>query len=279
MPRNIDALVVEGGGMRGVFAAGVLDAFSEKGFDPFRTYYGVSAGACNLASHLAGQYRRNYRCFTDYMLRPEFISLAKFLSGGHFMDLDWFWDYADEHDMLDKKRVTTLEGKKFFIVATDVDTGEPLYLEAESDTIDDILKGSSAVPVMYRNFINISGRRIVDGGVADSIPVVEAWRRGAKRIMVIRTRPSSYRKKSFLESRIIPLLFSKYPHLKKALREREVKYMEAVNFINNPPAGVEITEIAPDRLFSGRTTRERSIVEKDYMHGHDKGLAVLSAMK
>lgn len=279
MSGNIDALVVEGGGMRGVFAAGVLDAFHEQEFDPFDLYIGVSAGACNLASHLAGQYKRNYRCYTDYMLRPEFISPGKYLRGGHFMDLDWFWDYVDKHDTLDRETATALGGKKFLVVTTDVETGSPLYTEAQSGILDDLLKGSSSVPLMYRNFVEVHGRQVIDGGIADSIPVQEAYRLGARRIMVIRSRPSDYIKNSFFESRMLPLFFSSYPALKKALQIREKRYMEAVRFINHPPAGVEIIEIAPEEILTGRTTRNRRLIESDYLRGHVKGYAVVSSLK
>lgn len=279
MNGKINALVVEGGGMRGVFAAGVLDAFYEQKFDPFDLYIGVSAGACNLASHLAGQYKRNYRCYTDYMLRPEFISAAKYLRGGHFMDLDWFWGYVDRHDILDKKAATDLGEKKFIVVTTDVETGEALYTEAECDILDDLLKGSSSVPVMYRNFPEIRGHRVTDGGVTDSIPVQEAYRRGARKITVIRSRPSDYVKSSFFESKLLPLVFSSYPALKKALQMREKRYMEAVDFIKNPPADVEIIEIAPAQILTGRTTRNRGVIENDYMQGHVRGYAAVSALE
>ncbi|HQC20035.1 MAG TPA: patatin-like phospholipase family protein [Smithella sp.] len=86
------ALVVEGGGMRGVFAAGVLNAFGSAGFDPFDMYLGVSAGACNLASHLAGQNDRNFDIIERYSIDGRFINWGRFLRGGHLMDLDWLWE-------------------------------------------------------------------------------------------------------------------------------------------------------------------------------------------
>jgi predicted patatin/cPLA2 family phospholipase len=86
------ALVVEGGGMRGVFSAGVLNAFGTTGFDPFDLYIGVSAGACNLAAHLAEQHNRNYHVTTAYSATSRFINLLRFIRGGHYMDLDWLWD-------------------------------------------------------------------------------------------------------------------------------------------------------------------------------------------
>lgn len=279
MSVKIDALIVEGGGMRGVFAAGILDSFYEQKFNPFNLYIGVSAGACNLASHLAGQYKRNYRCYTNYMLQPEFISAKKYLRGGHFMDLDWFWDYVDKHDTLDRESATSLGDKKFLVVTTDVETGEALYTEAQSEILDDLLKGSSSVPLMYRNFVKVYGRRVTDGGVSDSIPVQEAYRLGARRIMVIRSRTSDYVKSSFFESRILPMIFSSYPALKKALQTREKRYMESVEFIKNPPADAEIIEIAPAEIRTGRTTRNREIIEYDYLQGHVRGYAVVSALE
>lgn len=86
------ALVVEGGALRGVFSTGVLDGFLEAGFHPFDFFIGVSSGASNLAAYLAGMKGRNRKIYLDYSLRPEFISLARFLRGGHLMDLDWLWE-------------------------------------------------------------------------------------------------------------------------------------------------------------------------------------------
>ncbi len=86
------ALVVEGGGMRGAFSAGVLNAFGYKGYDQFDLYIGVSAGACNLASHLAGQYDRNFDITMTYSTTQRFISPWRFLAMGHYMDLDWLCD-------------------------------------------------------------------------------------------------------------------------------------------------------------------------------------------
>ncbi len=95
------ALVVEGGGMRSIFAAGVLHAFGKAGFDPFDLYIGVSAGACHLASHLAGQNNRNFDITLQYSLKSDFINIKRFLSGGHLMDLDWLWKQTITNYRLD----------------------------------------------------------------------------------------------------------------------------------------------------------------------------------
>lgn len=258
--------------MRGVFAAGVLDCFLEENFDPFDAYFGVSAGACNLSSHLGNQHGRNYRCFTDYMIRPDFFSLKKFLRGGHYMDLDWFWDHLAKVDPLN---VAGASRRAFYVGVTNVETGEPEYLRAREETLFDALKASSALPVMYRGPIAVNGAKYVDGGVADAIPAKEAYRRGARRVMVLRSQPAGYVKKSFVESKCIPLLFRKEPSLQRALRERSICYNATVDFIQNPPEDTDVMEICPENLHSGRTTRDKALLEMDYAEGRRMGLSAI----
>src|SRR3954470_7287265 len=95
------AIVVEGGAMRGIFAAGVLDVFHEQGFDPFDLAVGSSAGACNLSSHLAGQHGRNRRCYLTQMRRREFADIRRFFRGGHWLDIDYLWHAFGREDPLD----------------------------------------------------------------------------------------------------------------------------------------------------------------------------------
>lgn len=258
--------------MRGIFAAGVLDCFLEEQFDPFDICLGVSAGACNLASHLGKQHGRNYRSYTDYMLQPDFFSAKKYLRGGHYMDLDWLWDHLAQVEPLNVKEASD---KEFYVVATNVKTGEPEYIRAEERTLFDALKASCAMPLLYRRRLTIDGCEYIDGGIGDSIPAGEAHRRGARRIMVIRSQPAGYTKKSFVESKCIPLVFRRYPSLRKALRERESRYNAAVDFIKNPPAGARVIEVCPSILHSGRTTRERTKLDRDYAEGKRMGLAAI----
>lgn len=195
-PKN--ALVVEGGGMRGIYAAGILHAFGQAGFDPFDLYIGVSAGACHLASHLAGQNDRNFDITLRYSLDPRFISLNRFLRGGHLMDLDWMWHETITNYRLNLKHIDKKlhdQNRDFLIVATSMETGRALYLRPDADTLEHYLKVSSSLPILYRNILEIDGQKATDGGMADSIPVREAYRRGAVDITVLRTRPSHYVKK------------------------------------------------------------------------------------
>jgi predicted patatin/cPLA2 family phospholipase len=265
------ALVVEGGAMRGVFSAGVLDAFLDRGFDPFDLYLGVSAGACNLASHLAGQRGRNHRIYVDYSCRPEFISTAKFLRGGHAVDLDWLWEITIREHRLDLDAIFG-RAETFLVTLTSVETGEPLYLEPTRDDLEEMLKASSALPFLYRGWNEIRGRRVTDGGVADSLPVREAHRRGARRIMVLRSKPASFVREHGIEARMFALAFRKHPGLVRAMNGRATAYNDAVRFIGNPPPDTEIVQVAPPPdLAIKRTTQDRELLEKAYRVGCERG--------
>ena len=246
--RGRSALVVEGGGMRGVFSAGVLKAFGDAEFDPFDLYIGVSAGACNLASHLAGQYDRNLHIILKYSSTRRFISPWRFITGGHFIDLDWLWEITIRECRLDLNRIfrhLEQNRKEYLITATSLESGEPVYLVPNIETLEHYIKISSALPVFYRNTLYTGFEFALDGGIADPIPVIEAYRRGAKRITVLRSRPPGYVKDRDFTAHLYSILFRKYPAMLKQMEQRHRIYMESVDFIKNPPAGVEIFEAAP----------------------------------
>ena len=271
--KEIIALVVEGGGMRGIFSAGILDAFLETAFDPFTLYIGVSAGACNLASHLGGQYQRNYRIYTRYCTRPEFMSLKKYLLGGHYLDTDWLWDILDAELPPKPDVVTSHQGKTFLIVVTEVTSGNALYLEPSADNLRHYLKASSAMPILYRKPVNIDGRQVVDGGMADSIPVQEAVRRGAGKILVLRSQPAAYTKKySLLAAMFMKIFHARHRALQNTFKNRPQHYMNSVRFIARPPDGLVIRQLSPpDSTKLDRHTTDLNILEETYRQGRTAG--------
>ncbi|MRR16751.1 MAG: patatin family protein [Deltaproteobacteria bacterium] len=279
-PKFKSALVVEGGGMRGIFAAGVLHAFGKDGFDPFDLYIGVSAGACHLASHLASQNDRNFDVTLRYSLDPQFINMGRFLTGGHLMDLDWMWDQTIRNYRLDIKHIFEKlrdQNKEYLIVATSMATGAPLYLRPDENTLEHYLKVSSALPILYRNLLHVGGEKATDGGMADSIPVREAYQRGATTITVIRSRPSLYIKKTdWLARAIFSFHFRHYPRLAEGFKRRAENYNAAVDFIHHPPHGVRVFEIAPPASLSvGRITRDEAPLRKAYASGIAHGEAFM----
>jgi len=257
--------------MRGVFSAGVLDVFLERQFDPFDLAVGVSAGACNLASHVAGQYGRNRRCYFDLMTSRRFINRRRFLRGQSILDLDWLWDQLAAREPL-RVDVIAKRPVEFIVVATSRDTGKAVYLRPGPADMLESLKASSALPVLYRRHLTVCGESLVDGGVADPIPVEEAYRCGARRIMVLRTRPSTAVKTDGMSERVMAWLLRREPALAAAVRSTAAAYQRAVAFLDAPPADCEIVQVAPPApLATTRTSQDRAALEHDYALGRALG--------
>lgn len=262
--------------MRGIFAAGVLDVFLERDFAPFDFAIGSSAGACNLASHLAGQHGRNRRCYLTQMRRAEFVDLRRFLRGGHWLDIDYLWDAFDREDPLDVAAATASR-TKLIVAATVVETGAATFLEPRADDLNEVLRASSAVPVLFRRFVELAGERYTDGGVAAPIPVEEAYRRGARRIVVIRSRPASFPGPSRVECAFAAAMLRAHPALARAFLRYRAIYARASAFVRHPPADCRIVHVAPDALRTTRTTRDAAILEADYHQGRQTAARAIEA--
>lgn len=264
------ALVVEGGAMRGIFAAGVLDIFLERDYNPFDLYIGVSAGSINIASYLANMKKRNYHVFKEYTSSKECISLKNFIKGGHYIDLDWLWDKSMETYPLDIEQIYSEEDRCFIVGVTNCDTGKVEYIQPDKETLENCLKVSSAMPVVYRNKLHLEGVRYLDGGLAEPIPVKEAYNRGAREIVVIRSKPSYYKIKP--TNKAVRLLFKNLPEVQAALDRRVETYNKALEFIANPPKDVIIHDVFPTDDFEvSRFTKDPEILEAGYHVGRAVG--------
>ncbi len=242
------ALIVEGGAMRGVFSCGILDHFLEQNFSPFDSFWGVSAGASNLAAYLANMPGRNRKIYLDYSLRKEFITPSRLFMGGDMMDLDWMWKITLEELGIDKK-VIQADSRPFFLGVTRQDTGQAEYLTPNVEMLAETMKASSAVPILYRKGVSLNGTRYVDGGVADAIPIEQAIKRGATKIMILRSRPASYRKSKAKFNSITKRMLKDTPALIEPMMTRDIRYNQALSVIENPPKGVEIIQICPPEKF------------------------------
>ena len=250
--------------MRGIFTAGVLDRLHELGLTDFDLAIGTSAGACNLASFVAGQYGRNLRCYLNVMARREFFSLRRALRGGHYMDLDWLWDRFAAEEPLDEAAIERAR-TQLVSVATCIRTGEAVYMHARGPRIHDDLKAGCALPFLYRGPVALGDRRLVDGGLVDPIPVEEAYRRGARRILVVRTRPSHVVKRNNAFTRPVSRLLYRTPALSRASLETALRYQQAVGWVQSPPGDATVLELAPEApLKTKRTTQDKVCLQADY---------------
>jgi len=263
--------------MRGIFAAGVLDVFLERRFHPFDLAIGSSAGACNLSSHLAGQHGRNRRGYLTQMQRAEFADPRRFLRGGHWLDIDYLWAAFEREDPLDVAALVA-SPTRLLAAATCVETGRAEYLEPGVDNMSEVLRASSAVPVLFRGFVEIAGRRFADGGVTAPVPVEEAYRRGARRILVIRSRPADFPGPSRVECALAAAALRAHPALAAAFRRYRDVYARSAAFIRRPPPDCRVVHVAPERhLRTSRTTRDRRALEADYQYGRLAGARAIRA--
>lgn len=265
------ALIVEGGAMRSVFSCGVLDHFMAMDFSPFDSFWGVSAGASNLAAYLAKMPLRNKRIYLDYSLRKEFVSLFRFIRGGDMIDLDWMWEITLKELGIDKQTFDS-DTRPFFLVVTNSATGQPEYLTPDSKLLAETMKASSALPILYRSGVELDNGHFVDGGVSDSIPIQEAIKRGASKIMIIRSRDKSYKKSKPKLGASYPLFLKKTPALITPMQTIYERYNQTLELINHPPKGIQIVEVCPPDGFSlSRLTQSKGELTKAYQLGVEAG--------
>lgn len=272
-----NALVVEGGGMRGAFTCGVLDAFLEHNFNPFDLYVGVSSGSTNVANYLAGQKGRNIELYLDHSLRPEFIRYGRFFKGGDLLDMRWMWEVVERENPLDQQALFK-NNPDFYTVLTHAQTGYAEYLRASQETLIEALRASSSIPILTRQAVDILGEPYFDGGVADALPVQwAAQQSNVQNLLVLRTRPQSYFKASSKGDQFLAKYFvKKHQGFASSLKNRCTRYNEAVSFvrqsIQNPPAQ-RILEICPpnDKKLAGRLCKDKNKLQYTYQIGLETG--------
>ena len=267
------ALVVEGGAMRGIFAAGVLDVFLSKGC-MFDYAIGVSAGATNLSTFAAGIPGLSRKLITDYATRREFFSPLRFIRGGHMTDVHWLWHQA--RAQLDQQGSQQEGTLPVYVGVTNVDTGKCDYLRANADNINDLMVASCSIPVAYRDQPQIGAHRYVDGGVGDSIPVRKAYEMGAREITVVLSQPLGFSKPSTHSGWLLEKLYGHQPALLNTLLQRPQIYNDTLAFLQNPPADLQLNVIAPPAGFNvKRLTMDRHKLDRGYKHGKIAALRML----
>lgn len=271
------ALVVEGGAMRGIFAAGVLDAFIEKQYKPFQFAIGVSAGSTNLIGYLAEDHGRSRQILLDHARRSDFLNWRQYLKGGHFCDVSWLWHASFDEVPLNIERYLRRQ-VPLYAVTTSVRTGQARYFEVTSDNMHQLFPASCAIPLMYRDFPRIEGEQMTDGGLADAIPVIKAYEMGARDITVVLSQPSGYRKRISRLPVLMKPFFKQYPQMFSAVLTRTARYNQALEFIARPPADCRIREVAPPANFAvGRFCQDPQQLEVGYQAGRLSGLQHVTA--
>ncbi|WP_241972318.1 patatin-like phospholipase family protein [Aliidiomarina soli] len=277
-PKGKRALVVEGGAMRGIFAAGVLDAFIQADFYPFDFVIGVSAGSTAALSYLSGDFQRTYKVFQSHATRPEFINFRRALTGGHLTDVRWLIEESAKDEVLDEAMFLR-RGIPLYVVSTRIRDGKPCYSQIDLDNLGHVLPATCAIPLAYRDYPKVKGMAMTDGGLSDSIPVETAYAWGARDITVILSQSHGYRKRPANKT-FMNLVLRKQPALARATKDRYQHYNRSLDFIDEPPADCNMRMLAPGPEFKvGRLSRNGLRLRKGYLHGKHVGEKFIAQVK
>lgn len=239
-------LILEGGGMRGVFTSGVLDNLMDRGIR-FPYTIGVSAGACNGISYMSEQRGRAKYCNIDLLEKYRYIGLKHLLLKGNIMDFDLlFRRIPEELYPYDYEKYATQEGV-FEMVTTSCKSGKPCYFNEKHDArrIIEIVRASSSLPFVSP-IAYVDGEPMVDGGVSDSIPLLRARELGYNNNIVVLTRNKGYRKPE-KETKVPPLFYRKYPALREAIRSRNAIYNKQISLVEELEEQGKLIVLRPER--------------------------------
>ena len=273
-------LVLEGGGMRGLFTAGVMDVMMEHGIR-FGGIVGVSAGAtfgCNYKSHQAGRVLRYNIRFKD---DPRYMGLRSLLRTGDLVGAEFsYHTLPNELDVFDSETFNN-DPAEFHVVCTDVQTGEPVYhrIDQMDDEGLEWIRASASMPLVSRP-VPLDDSLLLDGGISDSIPLRYFQQQGFDRNIVILTQPKGFFKKRTKLMPLFHLFMRRYPAIVQAMSRRHIMYNEELAFLKEQERQGSILLICPqDTLPIGRTEQDEAKMRRVYDMGRQKAEGMLTQIK
>jgi predicted patatin/cPLA2 family phospholipase len=267
------ALVIQGGSLRSIFTSGVLDAFMANRFDPFDIYIGVSGGAMCLSFYLTKQYKTTHDIMMGASQDSNFISIRQFFYEEGYVNLAYLQEFTEKNHPLDVEAgMEHLTGRSFEAVATNMETGDPVYLRPNAENWKLHLKASSTLPFFTKGYCTVDNQKLMDGGWSDPIPVKAAIARGATKIAVIRTLPQDYELTWSYLGVLGSYIHRNNPGLAKRFSHDYEIYNDTIRFMKNPPEGIEIHQISPtDFLKTGSYSTALDKLKHDYRWGMEQG--------
>lgn len=262
-------LVVEGGGMRGVYTAGVLDYFMEKNLY-FDDCYGVSAGACHISSYVSKQIGRSIKVTLDYINDKRYCSVNSLIKTGDMFGVEMLYDLIpNKLELYDYDTFNKFKGN-FYSVVTNCKTGKAEYIKIKDMKKDIIaVRASSSLPLLSR-IVEINGNEYLDGGITDSIPIKKSIKDGHKKNVVILTRDKTYRKSKPKFLSLLKFKYKKYPNLVKAIENRYKIYNETLDFLEEEKAKNKVFIIQPKLPVKiSRIEKDKDKLKELYDQGYE----------
>jgi predicted patatin/cPLA2 family phospholipase len=261
-------LVLEGGGMKGIYTAGVLEFFLDKDIE-FSSCYGVSAGACHLCSFLSKQKKRAYRVAVNYLDNKKYCGAFSLLTTGDLFGVDMCYDLIPNYlDPYDFETFGKYEGKAYAVV-TNIRTGEAEYIQLK-DMHEDIqaVRASSSMPLVSRK-VKMGGEYYLDGGIADSIPIARSIADGNEKNVVIMTKEIGFTRKPESNLAILKVRYAKYPKVYERMKERDKQYNHTLDYLDEMEKEGKAFIIRPKRKSEvGRVEKDRNKLDALYEEGY-----------
>ncbi len=263
------ALILEGGGMRGTFTSGVLDNLLDKGID-FPLTVGVSAGACNGLSYMSRQRGRARRSNIDLYEKYRYVGLKYLFTQRNIMDFKLLFEtFPNEICPYDYDTYFARK-ERFIMVTTNCLTGEACYMDEKTspERVIEIVKASSSLP-FAAPMVTIDDIPMLDGGIADSIPVQYAMNQGFKKFVIVLTRNKGYRKEE-KNNPFVKLFYRKYPKLQEAINQRAANYNKTLDLIEKLEQEGRALVIRPEKpLKVSRIEKDINKLVELYNEGYE----------
>ncbi len=273
-------LILEGGAMRGLFTTGVTDVMMENGIE-FDGAVGVSAGAAFGCNYKSGQIGRAARYNIKYCNDKRYCSLRSLIFTGNLFGADFcYHELPEKLDLFDNEAFNE-NPMEFHVVCTDVLTGKPVYKKCDVADADfpEWIRASASLPLVSR-IVEVGGRKLLDGGISDSIPIKYFEGLGYTKNVIILTQPKGYVKEKAGMISLMRALLRKYPEMIKAIENRHIMYNETIKYIEEKEKRGEIFVIRPaDVLPIKRTSNDPEKLREVYEIGRQECIEQLEKLK
>lgn len=240
------SLILEGGGMRGLYTSGVLDYFLEQNLE-FDFVYGVSAGSINGANFVSKQKGRSLATFTDYINYKNYSGLGVFLKTGNYFNTSFVYDDIPNKLNLFDYDTFSQSKTKFYAVVSNLKSGKAEYILCDDlHTQMDYIQASASLPLISKA-VEINGEKYLDGGICDSIPLQKSIRDGNEKNIVVLTRPLGYKKPAAKNLALLRQIYKNYPLFYTALANRHNMYNRQLQYILNAEKEGKAFVIRPEK--------------------------------
>ena len=273
-------LVLEGGAMRGLFTAGIIDVLMENDI-VFDGEVGVSAGAAFGCNYKSNQPRRAVRYNTRFCRDKRYCSVRSLIKTGDMFGAEFcYHEIPEKLDLFDFETYRN-SPMEFYAVCTDVNTGMPIYHRCDtmSDSELEWIRASASMPMAAR-IVSVDGYNMLDGGISDSIPLKFIEKSGYERNIVILTQPRDYTKGKNSLMPLLKVMYRKYPGLIKAMENRHIMYNNQLKYVRKAEQDGRAFVIAPEeKLPIKRVEHDPEVLREVYRIGRRAGMKHLEAIR